>query len=411
MKLDEMLHTAVRALLRNKMRTLLTSLGMAIGIGAVIAMVVIGQGAKARVEQTFASIGTNVIIINPGSAVAGGSKSGAGTSSTLTFDDLRAIREELPSVRLAAALLKTTCPVVAGDQNWTTAVNGVTPEYFQVRVWSPSAGGTFDAGDVERATRVAVIGQTVAEKLFGAADARAVGRQIRVMNIPLDVVGVLERKGQTASGFDFDDQVFVPLSTFQRQVSGGLHNYINKGGIYVAAQPSFGTARAQADIDGLLRERHRILPEAEPDFLMKNLDEIAKAQQESTETLTTFLAGIAAVSLLVGGIGIMNIMLVSVTERTREIGLRIALGAQPRDILLQFLVEAISLSALGGVLGVGAGLCVAERLAARFEWPLRVQPEILVVAVGFSALVGIAFGVYPARKAAQLDPINALRYE
>src|SRR5262249_708938 len=261
------------------------------------------------------------------------------------------------------------------------------------------------------ASKVAIIGQTVAEKLFGSADARVVGRKIRVMNTPLDIVGVLERKGQSPSGFDFDDQVFVPISTFQRQISGGLHNYINKGGIYVAAQPSFGTGRAQADIDALLRERHRILPEAEPDFLMKNLDEIAKAKQESTETLTTFLAGIAAVSLLVGGIGIMNIMLVSVTERTREIGLRMALGAQPRDILLQFLVEAVSLSALGGVLGIAGGLGAAQRLAARFQWPVKRRPALPRLAVCVSALVGIVFGVYPARKAAHLDPIDALRYE
>ncbi|HJZ88321.1 MAG TPA: ABC transporter permease [Polyangia bacterium] len=411
MKLDEMIRAALRALLRNKMRTFLTSLGMTIGVGAVIAMVVIGQGAKAKVEETFTSMGTNVIIINPGSVVTGGAKAGAGTISTLTFDDLRAMQEELPSIHLTAALLKATCPLIAEDQNWTTTVNGTTPEYFQIRVWAASAGSTFDVPDVEHATKVAMIGQTVAEKLFGSADAKAVGRKIRIKNVPFQVLGILERKGQSPSGYDFDDQVFIPISTFQRQIAGGLHNYINKGAIYVAANPSFGTTRAQADIESLLRERHHLAADAEPDFLIKNLDEIAKAKQESTETLTTFLAGIAAVSLLVGGIGIMNIMLVSVTERTREIGLRMAVGAQPRDILLQFLVEAVSLSALGGVLGIAVGLGAAQRLAARFQWPVKVQPELLVVAVGFSALVGIVFGVYPARKAAQLDPIDALRYE
>jgi putative ABC transport system permease protein len=410
-KLDEMMRSALRALLRNKMRTLLTSLGIAIGVGAVIAMVVIGEGAKARVEESFASLGTNVLIISPGSAVTGGSKSGAGTISTLTFDDLRAIREELPSIQLAAALLKTTSSVVAEEQNWTTTVNGTTPEYFQIRAWAATAGGGFDSNDVERAARVAILGQTVVEKLYGSPDAKVVGRTIRVVNVPFQIVGVLERKGQSSSGYDFDDQLFLPISTFQRQISSGLHSYINKGGIYVSALPSAGTARAEADVEGLLRERHHLAPDAEPDFLIRNLDEIAKAKAESTETLTTFLAGIAAVSLLVGGIGIMNIMLVSVTERTREIGLRIALGAEPRDILLQFLVEAISLSALGGVLGVAAGLGAAERLAARFQWPVKVEPQILVIAVGFSALVGIVFGVYPARKAAQLNPIDALRYE
>jgi putative ABC transport system permease protein len=411
MKLDEMLRASLRALARNKMRTFLTSLGMTIGVGAVIAMVVIGQGARAKVEQTFTSMGTNVIIINPGSAVSGGSKAGAGTISTLTFDDLRAIEEELPSVRVAAALLKVTSPIISDEQNWTSTVNGTTPEYFEIRFWTPSSGGAFDSGDVERANKVAMIGQTVAEKLFGAADGRVVGRKIRIRNVPFQVVGVLARKGQSPSGYDFDDQVFIPISTFQRQIAGGLHAYINKGAIYVAARPSFGTTRAQADIESLLRERHHLAADAEPDFLIKNLDEIAKAQEESTDTLTTFLAGIAAVSLLVGGIGIMNIMLVSVTERTREIGLRMAVGAEPRDILLQFLVEAVSLAALGGVLGVAAGLGAAERLAAHFQWPLKVQPAILVVAVGFSALVGIVFGVYPARKAAHLDPIDALRYE
>ena len=409
MKLDEMVGTAMRALLRNKMRTLLTSLGMAIGVGAVIAMVVIGQGAKAKVERSFASLGTNVLIVSPGSAVTGGSKSGQGTISTLTFDDLRAIEEEVPSVRLAAALLKTTSSVVAEDQNWTTTVNGTTPDYFTLREWEPLEGGAFDAGDVERASKVVMIGEAVAESLFGP-DAKAVGRTIRILNVPFQVVGVLERKGQSSSGYDFDDQVFVPISTFQQQIAGGLHNYIKKGAIYIAAQPG-GTARAQSDVESLLRERHHLAPEAPPDFLIKNLDEIAKAKAESTETLAAFLAGIAAVSLLVGGIGIMNIMLVSVTERTREIGLRIALGAEPRHILFQFLIEAVTVSAFGGVLGIATGLVAAERLAAHFHWPLRIQPSILLIAVGFSGFVGIVFGVYPARKAARLDPIDALRYE
>jgi putative ABC transport system permease protein len=411
MNADEMLRAAVRALLRNKMRTLLTSLGMTIGVGAVIAIVVIGQGAKARVEQAFASIGTNVLIVTPGSVTTGGSKGGAGTISTLTFDDLQAMKEELPSVHQAAAMLRATCPVISEEQNWTTQVNGTTPDYFDVRVWNTSSGGRFDDGDVERASKVVLVGQTVVEKLYGTPDARVVGRKMRIKNVPFQIVGVLERKGQSPSGYDFDDQVFVPISTFQRQISGGLHAYINKGGIYVSAAAGFGSARTQSDIESLLRERHRLAPDAEPDFQIKNLDEIAKAQEESTETLTAFLAGIAAVSLLVGGIGIMNIMLVSVTERTREIGLRMALGARPRDILYQFVVEAVSLAAIGGLLGIAAGLGGAERLASHFQWPIKVNPAILVVAVGFSGLVGVAFGVYPARKAAQLDPIDALRYE
>jgi putative ABC transport system permease protein len=406
----ELLEGALRSLLRNKMRSLLTSLGMTIGIGAVIAMVVIGHGARARVEEAFASMGENVLIITSGTTKFGGAKGGAGTLPTLTFDDLAAIREELPSVKWAAPQLKTTAPVLSSEQNWTTQVNGTSPEYFDIRNWAASSGSCFDAADVEGAHKVAVVGQAVVEKLFGSPDARVVGKTIRIRDVPFQIVGVLEKKGQSPSGFDFDDQLFVPVSTYQRQIAGGMHAYL-KGAIVLSAAAAAGTARAESDLESLLRERHHLGPEAEPDFLIKNLDEIARAKEESTETLTTFLAGVAAVSLLVGGIGIMNIMLVSVTERTREIGLRMALGARPRDILAQFLVEALALAAIGGLLGVALGLVGAERLASRFDWPVKIEPLVPCIAVGFSAVVGIVFGVYPARKASRLDPIEALRYE
>jgi putative ABC transport system permease protein len=410
MDVIELLDGALRSLLRNKMRSLLTSLGMTIGIGAVIAMVVIGHGARARVEQAFAAMGENVLIITSGTTKFGGAKGGAGTLPTLTFADLAAIREELPSVKAAAPQLKITAPVLSAEQNWTTQVNGTSPEYFEIRSWAASSGSCFDAADVDGAHKVAVIGRTVVEKLFGSADANVVGKTIRVRDVPLQIVGVLEKKGQSPSGFDFDDQLFVPVSTYQRQIAGGMHAYL-KGAIVLSATATAGTALAQSDLESLLRERHHLAPEVEPDFLIKNLDEIARAKEESTETLTTFLAGVAAVSLLVGGIGIMNIMLVSVTERTREIGLRMALGARPRDILAQFLVEALALAAIGGLLGVALGLIGAERLASRFEWPIKIEPLVPCIAVGFSALVGIVFGVYPARKASRLDPIEALRYE
>jgi putative ABC transport system permease protein len=408
MKPDELLLDGVRALGRNKMRSFLTALGMTIGVGAVIAMVVIGQGARARVEATFNSIGTNVLIITPGSTNIGGAKAGAGTTSTLTFEDLRAIREELPSVRLAAPQLKTTGPVVSSEQNWTTQVSGTTVDYFEIRSWAATTGALFSSDDVELANRVAVVGQTVSEKLFGSVGA-AVGRTIRVRHVPFQVIGVLDKKG-SQTGYDYDDQVFVPVTSYQRHVAGGLGAYI-KGAIVVSAAGSGGTARAQADVESLLRERHHLAAEAEPDFLIRNVDEIAKAKEESIDTLSAFLAGVAAVSLLVGGIGIMNIMLVSVTERTREIGLRMALGARPRDILAQFLVEALTLSALGGLLGIALGLLAADRLAARFEWAISIRAPILILAVGFSGAVGVIFGVYPAHKASRLDPITALRYE
>jgi putative ABC transport system permease protein len=399
---------AFRALLRNKMRSFLTTLGIIIGVAAVIAMVAIGEGAKARVESAFASMGSNLLVILPGSTSSGGSYGGFGSMPTLTWDDLDAIRTEVPTVRYAAARLRATSQVIGQDFNWTTSVTGTTDEYFAIREWKAAKGGLFTPSDVEAGNKVVVLGQTVADKLFTLAN--PVGRTVRIKKIPFVVIGVLEPKGQSAMGEDYDDGVYIPQSTFQAKIQGGLVKYLN-GSIYVGSDSPEGTARAQAQIRGLLRDRHSLDPEDEDDFSIRNLTEMAMAMEESTSTLTTLLASIAAVSLLVGGIGIMNIMLVSVTERTREIGIRMAIGAKPRIILAQFLAESLVLSTAGGLVGIAVGIFAANALASRFGWSILVNPEIIFVSVGFSSFVGVAFGLYPARKASRLDPIEALRYE
>jgi len=403
------LRVAVRALTRNKLRSFLTTLGMVIGVSAVIAMVAIGDGAKARVEAAFAAMGSNMLIVLPGTSTAGGAMGGFGSMPTLTWDDLKAIQVELPTVRAAAAQLRATAQVMSEDQNWTTSVFGTSPEYFQIRTWPASHGEIFSQADVDGGTKVAVLGQTVADKLFGP-NSSPVGQIVRVKNIPFAVIGILEKKGQSQWGQDYDDTVIVPVSTFQQKIQGGLKNVI-AGSIAVSATGADATARAENQIRGLLRDRHRLAQGADDDFSIRNLSEIANAQQEGTRTLTTLLAAIAAVSLLVGGIGIMNIMLVSVTERTREIGLRMAVGAKPSDIRLQFLVEALTLAVMGGLIGVALGLAGAWRLATSFGWEVLYRPDVVLVAVLFSGLVGVVFGLYPAHKASQLDPIQALRFE
>jgi putative ABC transport system permease protein len=400
---------ALRALLRNKTRSFLTTLGIVIGVAAVIAMVAIGEGAKARVEGAFAAMGTNLLVVLPGSSASGGARGGFGSQPTLTWDDLKAIQTEIPSVRTAAPQLRLSGQVMSDDQNWSTSIYGVTPAYFDIRSWAMSEGAPFSQSDVEGGAKVAVLGQTVVDKLFGPS-ANPVGQMIRIRNTPFTVVGVMQRKGQSATGQDYDDGLYIPVTTFQSKIQGGLQKYL-AGTVYVTAASAEDTPRAQAAIRALLRERHHLDASADDDFSIRNLTEIAGAQQESTNTLTTLLASVAAVSLMVGGIGIMNIMLVSVTERTREIGLRMAIGAKRRQILAQFLVEALSLSSMGGLVGVALGISMASWLAGRFGWTTLIRPDVVLVAVGFSALTGIVFGIYPARKASRLDPIDALRYE
>jgi len=405
----ETLRVALRALLRNKMRSFLTVLGIIIGVGAVIAMVAIGEGAKARVEESFASMGSNLLIVMPGSTNASGARGGFGSMPTLTWDDLRAIRSEVSSVRYAAAQLRSQAQLMSEDQNWSTAVTGTSPEYFLIRNWKVSSGRQLLDSDIETSSKVVLLGQTVVDKLFGPS-ADAVGQIVRIKNIPFEVIGVLEKKGQSAMGQDYDDGAFVPQSTFQSKIQGGLQKFLS-GTIFIGAISTDATARAEEQIGALLRDRHRIGPGMDDDFSVRNLTEMANAQQEGTRTLTTLLASIAAVSLLVGGIGIMNIMLVSVTERTREIGVRMAVGATPFNILMQFLVEALTLATAGGIVGVGIGIFSAGQLASRFGWPMLIRPDIVVISVGFSALVGMVFGLYPAHRASRLDPIDALRYE
>jgi putative ABC transport system permease protein len=400
---------ALRALLRNKLRSFLTTLGVIIGVGAVIAMVAIGEGAKKKVEESFASMGSNLLVIMPGTATSGGMRGGFGSLPSLTWDDLRAIQSECPSVVAAAPSLRTAATILSDEQNWTSVVNGVTPEYFDIRSWHAAHGALFGSSDVESGTKVVVLGQTVLDRLFGP-NADPIGQAVRIKNVPFTVIGVMEKKGQSPGGQDYDDAVFIPASTFSAKVEGGLKSFIG-GTIFVGAASPEGTQRAEREVTALLRERHRLAPGQDDDFSIRNLTEMASASQEGTRTMTTLLLAIAAVSLLVGGIGIMNIMLVSVTERTREIGLRMAIGAKPRHILVQFLVEALALSTFGGLVGVLLGLGAAHRLAASFQWPLEIRPEVIAVAVGFSSLVGVVFGLYPARKAARLDPIEALRYE
>jgi putative ABC transport system permease protein len=404
-----MTRLAGRALTRNKMRSFLTALGVVIGVGAVIAMMAIGEGAKVRVQEAFEAMGTNLLIVLPGSSGSGGLQGGFGTQPTLTWDDLHAIQTELSTVQAAAPVLRVSTVLQSEDQNWTTGVIGTTPEYLDIRNWRIAHGRGLTPEDIESDAKVVVLGRTVIEKLYGPG-ANPVGQLVRIKTQPFLVVGVLVRKGQSPMGQDYDDMAIVPRSSFQTKVQGGLSKFLG-GAIFVSAVSPTVTTRAEQQIASLLRERHRLPVGAADDFSVRNLSEIASAQQQGTAVLTTLLASIAAVSLLVGGIGIMNIMLVSVTERTREIGIRMAVGGRPRDILAQFVTEALALSIGGGLLGVAFGLGAAVLLAHQFHWPTVIRPVTMAVSMGFSALVGVVFGLYPAQKAARLDPIEALRFE
>jgi putative ABC transport system permease protein len=395
MNVRETLSLAVRSLLRSKLRSFLTALGIIIGVGAVIAMVAIGEGARANVQKVFDSMGTHLLIVLPGSSHSGGARGGFGSQPSVTWDDLDAIRTQVPSVRAAAPELRTSTQVLSEDQNWTTNVIGTTPELFDMRAWNLAQGARFTGADVEAGAKVALLGQTVVEKLYGPG-ANPVGQVVRIQQTPFTVVGVTARKGQSPTGQDNDDTVFVPSTSFQRQVQAQRLGKYLPGILYVQADPAAGTAKAWRAVTSLLRERHHLSEDDANDFDIRDLSELANSRQQSTQTLSLLLASIAAVSLVVGGIGIMNIMLVSVTERTREIGLRVAVGARPRDILAQFLIEALTLALLGGLLGTAVGLGVAWLLASQFQWLLWVRPDVIFLALGFSALVGVGFGLYPA---------------
>jgi putative ABC transport system permease protein len=372
-------------------------------------MVTIGDGAKARVQQTFEAMGSNMLILLPGTSTHGGMGGGFGSLPTVTWDDLRAVQTELPAVRFVSPNLRAAAPVVAEDQNWTTSVFGVAGDYFLIRNWGAQTGTLFSQSDVDAGSKVVLMGQTVATQLYGAG-IDPVGRTVRIKGVPFTIVGLLEAKGQSAMGQDFDDSVFVPYSTFLAKIQSGLKNVI-AGAVMIGSDSAENTRKAEEQVRALLRDRHHLAEGVDDDFSIRNLTEMASGVEQGTRTMTLLLAAIAAVSLLVGGIGIMNIMLVSVTERTREIGVRMAVGARQRDILLQFLVESLTLAATGGAVGVALGLGGAIWLASAFGWPILVRPDVVVIAVGFSALVGVGFGLYPARKASQLDPIQALRFE
>ena len=398
---------AARALLRNKMRSFLTMLGIIIGVASVISMVAVGEGAKARVEGAFASMGTNLLIVLSGSTTAGGVAGGFGSMPTLTWDDLAAIRKEAPAVKAAAPQLGAKITILSDDANWTTSVNGTTPEYFEIRAWKLARGSLFFDSDIDSGTKSIVLGQTVSDKIFGPGT-DPLGRTVRLRGVPFVVVGLLQRKGQSPMGQDYDDVAIVPYTTFQAKLQGSLGKYI-PGIIIVSAKSSDETARAQREIASILRDRHHLHSDTEDDFNIRNLTEVAQAQQAGTKALTGLLAAIAVVSLVVGGIGIMNIMLVSVTERTKEIGLRMAVGAKPWHVLAQFLVEAMTLSTTGGFLGLALGALAGHTVAARLGYPYATRVDMAIIAFLFSAVVGVGFGFYPARRAARLEPIEALR--
>ena len=396
---------ALRALARNKMRSALTMLGIVIGVGAVIAVVSIGQGAQYLVQQGIQAMGTNAVFIAAGSNRAGGVRQGYGGVKTLTDDDLKAIVQEIPLIKEAAPALTSREQVVYGNQKWNTSITGTTPNYFDIRTWPIQAGTAFSDEEVDLAANVCVIGTTVEKILF--LDENPIGKTLRIGNLPFRVDGVLESKGQNVTGQDQDDVIFAPYTTVQRKISGITWLQF----IAASAISQEASVAAVAPITSLLRERHRIRAGDDDDFLIRTQADIADLQNQTQSTMTMLLGGIASVSLVVGGIGIMNIMLVSVTERTREIGVRMAVGATEKDVRLQFLVEAVTLSMMGGAIGIIFGLIGSALIANLLQWPTLISGKAIIAAVIFSAFVGISFGYYPAHKAAQLDPIEALRYE
>ncbi len=400
---------ALRALRRNAMRSLLTTLGIIIGVAAVIAMVSIGQGASVSVQEQIARMGTNMLIILSGTTTQGGVRSGFGGAQTLKTSDAKAIQRECPAVGAVTYLRRQVQQVVAGNQNWSTAITGVTPDYQIVRDWPIAAGRFLNKQEEESAATSAVLGQTVVQNLFGPGQ-NPVDQTIRINNMPFRVVGVLIAKGQSTQGQDQDDAVFIPFSTAERKVLG-TRILGTVGAIMVSAISPEAIPEAQRQITTLLRERHRIRRGQNDDFTIRNLADIAATAESTNQVMSILLASVASVSLLVGGIGIMNIMLVSVTERTREIGIRMAVGAKSRHILTQFLLEAVVLSSIGGVVGAVLGVVGAKVVSAVANWPTIVPPDAIFLAITFAAAVGIFFGFYPARKAARLDPIQALRYE
>jgi putative ABC transport system permease protein len=405
MRLLEIFRIAFDSLLRQKMRSLLTMLGIIIGVGAVIAMVAIGQGAQTSVEAQISSLGTNVLMVFPGTTTRGGIMAGAGTGTTLTEDDAQAAKEQCPAVAYVSPLLRSGGQVIYGNVNWGTVLQGGTVDLLSIRDWQIASGEGFTDQDVRAATKVCMIGQTIVQQLFDNAD--PIGQTIRIRNTPFKVLGTLKAKGQNSMGQDQDDLIIMPYTTLQKRLMGNTRSW----GFLASAVTKSQIPEAQQQLTELLRSRHKLGPSDDNDFTIRNQTEIADAQTATTRIMTTLLASIASVSLIVGGIGIMNIMLVSVTERTREIGVRMSIGARKRDILTQFLMEALVLSLLGGLLGIALGVGGSGLISKIAGWPTFITANSILLAVFFSMLVGVFFGYYPARKASLLHPIEALRYE
>ena len=405
MDLGAVLRVALRALARNKMRTVLTMLGIIIGVGAVICTVAIGEGASNQVQESLRNLGDNIVFVAAGSVNQHGVHMGSAATKTLVLGDAKAIAQQIPLIAKASPGVRAAAQVVYGNQNWYTRIRGVAPEYLDIRRWPVERGSAFTQREVDTAADVCLIGQTVVENLFGNED--PVGQTIRVQNLPFRVIGLLSSKGQSPFGNDEDDTLIMPFTTVQKKIVG--IDWLNF--VMCSATSREAIYPAEQQLAGLLRERHHLRPDQDDDFIIRSPTDLAEAQAQSGRIMTLLLASIASVSLLVGGIGIMNIMLVSVTERTREIGLRMAVGAKPRNVLMQFLVEAMTLSTIGGALGLCLGVVGSHVVASSLGWTTLVRPDIVVIALVFSAVVGILFGLYPAYKASRLDPIDALRYE
>ena len=401
---------ALVAIRSNVLRSVLTALGIIIGVAAVIVMISVGAGAQKQVDDVIKKLGSNLVIVVPGTTTSGGARGARGSRPTITEDDAIAIQNDIPSVKVSAPSVRGSGQIIFGNQNWSTVIRGVTPDYRKAREWEIAAGRWFDNEEVRSAAKVALIGETVSENLFGKDN--PVGQIIRIKRVPFKVIGTLVGKGETPMGNDMDDAVFIPLTTAKKRTLGGrrLSGRL-VGVVFVKSNSADVVEDTIRDMTKLLRQRHKIRPGQPDDFFVRNLSSILEARANSSRVMNLLLAAVASISLIVGGIGIMNIMLVSVTERTREIGLRMAVGAKGRDILLQFLIEAVTLSLIGGIIGIIFGLGGSYLIAGIGNSPAIVQPFSIFLAFGFAAAVGIFFGFYPARKAARLDPIEALRYE
>jgi putative ABC transport system permease protein len=404
LKFLTILKVGMKAIARNKLRSTLTALGIIIGVACVIAMIAVGGGAQAAVQAQISSLGTNFLMVFPGTSTSSGARIFTG-QSTLTEDDVAAVRAECPSVAYVSPMSRSSAQVVYGNLNWGTSIQGVGVEWPFVRSWNIEKGSFFDDTEIRSAAKVCILGATVANALFG--DQSPIGQMVRIKNFPFKVIGVLESKGGSTMGQDQDDTVIAPYTTVMK-----LLKRSSKIDMFMASATSRNTVdQAQTEIDALLRQRHRLQPGQDPDFMIRSQQEIAQTADQTSRQMSALLAAIASISLLVGGIGIMNIMLVSVTERTREIGIRMAIGAKSRDILTQFLIEALTLSIAGGAIGIALGIATSRFLAWKQQWPIVLSPQAVLLAFGFSAAIGIFFGFYPARKASRLDPIDALRYE